>query len=262
MRVYAGIILSFCFALAAKSQDHSLSGTVKDASNGETLAGSTVLLKGTTRAAATNAYGFYSLSAPAGTYTMRVFAGAYPDDVRSADSFTFEKLPGQRTAAPGADGGWSLSGWEVPPVVLEEVAAHLVIDVRRIDRFAAGHLPGSVSIELRPQFGTWLGWLVEPGRPLVVVLDSDQDREDLVRQCLDVGHEHLVGELDGGVEAWIATGRPAATTPFVDVGDIAPVRSLAGAPAAGRGRRTHGPPSRSTRATAAARDGSGTVSKW
>lgn len=51
-------------------QEYTLSGNVKDGSNGETLAGATVLLKGTTYAAATNAYGFYSLSAPAGTYTV------------------------------------------------------------------------------------------------------------------------------------------------------------------------------------------------
>jgi hypothetical protein len=27
--------------------------------------------------------------------------------------------------------------------------------------FAAGHILGALSIELRPQFATWLGWLVD-----------------------------------------------------------------------------------------------------
>lgn len=33
----------------------------------------------------------------------------------------------------------------------------------------------SVSIPLRGAFATWLGWLVDPGRPLAVVRNADQD---------------------------------------------------------------------------------------
>ena len=80
----------------------------------------------------------------------------------------------------------------------------LVVDVRPIDAFAAGHIPGALSIALRPVFASWLGWLVETGRSLVFVLDDDQDRAELVRQCLSVGYERLAGELDGGMEAWRA----------------------------------------------------------
>ena len=36
--------------------------------------------------------------------------------------------------------------------------------------------PASLSIALRPQFATWLGWLVALTTPLVFVLDDDQDR--------------------------------------------------------------------------------------
>ncbi|HVE19676.1 MAG TPA: rhodanese-like domain-containing protein, partial [Ilumatobacteraceae bacterium] len=46
--------------------------------------------------------------------------------------------------------------------------------------------------------------------------DLGQDRTDLVRQCLDVGHEHLVGELTGGIAAWTDSGRPVSTIPLVD----------------------------------------------
>ena len=35
-----------------------------------------------------------------------------------------------------------------------------VVDVPPIADFAAGHMAGSVSIELRPVFATWLGWLM------------------------------------------------------------------------------------------------------
>ena len=92
----------------------------------------------------------------------------------------------------------------------------LVVDVRPIADFATGHIPGSLSIELRPVFSSWLGWLVEPDRPLIFVLDDEQDRAELVRQCLDVGYEMLAGEIDGGIDAWRDEGLPVTTVDLVD----------------------------------------------
>ena len=107
----------------------------------------------------------------------------------------------------------------------EEVERHVadggvVIDARPVAAFSAGHVPGSISNTLRPVFASWLGWLVNAGRPLVFVLDADQDRDDLVRQCLDVGLEHLAGELAGGIEAWTAIGRATVAIPLVGPTDM------------------------------------------
>ena len=55
-----------------------------------------------------------------------------------------------------------------------------IIDVRPIVNFAASHIPGSLSIQLRDQFATWLGWLVDPDRVLVFVADPDQNLADVV----------------------------------------------------------------------------------
>lgn len=99
-------------------------------------------------------------------------------------------------------------------------AGGVVVDARPAAAFSSGHVPGSLSNTLRPVFASWLGWLVEPDQRLAFVLDRDQDRADLVRQCLDVGHEHLVGELAGGIDAWTSSGRPTASIPFVDVNDM------------------------------------------
>ncbi len=91
----------------------------------------------------------------------------------------------------------------------------VVADVRPAAAFAAGHIPGSMSNTLRPVFASWLGWLVEPDRPIAFILDESQDRNELVRQCLDVGHEILIGEVSGGLDTWTASGRPVATIPLV-----------------------------------------------
>jgi rhodanese-related sulfurtransferase len=90
-----------------------------------------------------------------------------------------------------------------------------LVDARRIDEYAIGHVPGALSIELRPVFETWLGWLVDPTRPVVFVLDSDQDRHELVRQCLTVGIEELGGELAGGIRTWQDADLPVATVDLI-----------------------------------------------
>ena len=110
---------------------------------------------------------------------------------------------------------------DLAPLSADDVAdamAHgaVVVDARPMDHFSRGHIPGSLANALRPVFASWAGWLIEPEQDLVFVLDPDQDRGDLVRQCLDVGLENLLGELHGGIEAWASSGRPVNRIPIVD----------------------------------------------
>jgi hydroxyacylglutathione hydrolase len=113
-------------------------------------------------------------------------------------------------------------GWRVLPLLpTEQVRQHLagggvLVDARPIGAFAAGHIPGAISIELRPQLASWLGWLLDDGQPLVFVLDEDQDRGELACQCRTIGYDHLVGELAGGMAAWRAAGLPEAQLPLVE----------------------------------------------
>jgi glyoxylase-like metal-dependent hydrolase (beta-lactamase superfamily II)/rhodanese-related sulfurtransferase len=109
------------------------------------------------------------------------------------------------------------------PVLTPDVVARLqaagasIVDARSIEAFADGHVPGSVSIVLRPQFASWLGWVVPDGAPLVFVLDRDQDRAELIRQARNVGYETLLGELGGGIDAWQASDREVGLVPLARV---------------------------------------------
>lgn len=91
----------------------------------------------------------------------------------------------------------------------------VLVDARPLAAFAAAHLPGSISNVLRPQFASWLGWLIDRDRPLVFVLDGGTDRAELVRQGRKVGFEHLIGELAGGITTWRSEGRALASIPLV-----------------------------------------------
>jgi len=73
-----GLCILSCFSLFAQD-NFTISGTVKDVSNGETLLGASVFLEGTNNWALTNQYGFYSITAPKGKYTLIVSYIGYSD---------------------------------------------------------------------------------------------------------------------------------------------------------------------------------------
>ncbi|OII66804.1 rhodanese-like domain-containing protein [Streptomyces sp. CC77] len=90
-----------------------------------------------------------------------------------------------------------------------------VVDVRPAADYAAGHIPGSLSIPLRGQFATWLGWLLPDTAPLVFAAADGQDLSEIVWQAYKIGYERLAGRLAGGTTAWTAAGHRLATTAFV-----------------------------------------------
>ena len=67
------ILLALCciFSIAAIGQkNYTISGYIKDESNGESLLGATVYAKEIAKGAVANTYGFYSLTIPEGKYTL------------------------------------------------------------------------------------------------------------------------------------------------------------------------------------------------
>jgi hydroxyacylglutathione hydrolase len=110
--------------------------------------------------------------------------------------------------------GW-LAPLPVPDVDRLRADGTLIVDIRPVADYARGHVPGALSIPLRDQFASWLGWLTDADRPVVLVANPDQDLADAVWQAVKIGYEQLVGVLEGGMDAWLAAGRPVATTELV-----------------------------------------------
>jgi glyoxylase-like metal-dependent hydrolase (beta-lactamase superfamily II)/rhodanese-related sulfurtransferase len=99
------------------------------------------------------------------------------------------------------------------------IDSSLVIDTRPIDQYHRAHIPGSLSIAFRPSFGTWLGWLVPLGTPLLFVTNGAQ-LEDIVNESLLVGQESLAGWLEGGIEAWEHQGLPVLATRSISPDEV------------------------------------------
>jgi hydroxyacylglutathione hydrolase len=96
----------------------------------------------------------------------------------------------------------------------------LALDVRSGDHFAAGHVPGSVSIALSGQFASWAGTVLGlHSRPLMIVESPEQLSEARTRLAR-VGIEDLRGYLQGGVEGWKQAGFAVEQTPQMTVQEL------------------------------------------
>jgi hydroxyacylglutathione hydrolase len=86
-----------------------------------------------------------------------------------------------------------------PP--LEEVADPgdaLVLDVRPVDEFAAGHRPGAISVALDGgSFATRSGFVVDPAEPVVLHVRSQAEAGEAARLLNAVGLFELRGFVRG-----------------------------------------------------------------
>jgi glyoxylase-like metal-dependent hydrolase (beta-lactamase superfamily II)/rhodanese-related sulfurtransferase len=84
---------------------------------------------------------------------------------------------------------------------------YVVVDARTKEAFIDGHIPGALGVELRDDFGTWVGWLAEYNAPMVLVLDEGQDAGEAIVQLNRIGFDRIEGIM-WGLGEWILQGYP------------------------------------------------------
>jgi hydroxyacylglutathione hydrolase len=157
--------------------------------------------------------------------------------VSDVEAFATRLLRGQPTVPryfarmrPTNQAGPSLLGGQVPeprPLSLEETRSALatgalLLDLRPPAEHAVSHAPGSQSVPLSPSFGTWLGWVVDPDRPLILVLERADDWDEAIRQSLRIGAEgSILGHLRGGFGTWADGGGSLESTGRMNVDELA-----------------------------------------
>ena len=102
----------------------------------------------------------------------------------------------------------------------------MAVDVRPVPEYAAGHIPGALSIPFRPALASWLGWLAPPDRPLIIVHSTHQQPAEIAWQAAKIGYDNLAGAIDGGMAAWAASGQPVIRTKLARPNEIASRRVL------------------------------------
>ena len=89
-----------------------------------------------------------------------------------------------------------------------EKKAGVLVDTRMMLAFGGGHIPGALNIGGSPILSIWAGWMLDPNEPILLVLESDDDLEDVVRLFVRTGYTKFAGYLTGGMKAWDAEGFP------------------------------------------------------
>ena len=94
-----------------------------------------------------------------------------------------------------------------------------IVDIRFPTAFAAGHIPGSLSL-WRDGIASFAGWFLDYERPLVLVDDFTCDQDTVLRQFMRMGYDNTPGWLAGGFPAWFKAAQPVATTGACTVQDL------------------------------------------
>lgn len=94
-------------------------------------------------------------------------------------------------------------------------AGALVMDARSPQAFLAAHIPGSYFAGDSPDFVNWAGWLAPYDRDLILIVDDEAHFEAARTDLRRIGLDSVAGYLEGGVEAWQASGRPVASIPEI-----------------------------------------------
>ena len=100
----------------------------------------------------------------------------------------------------------------------------LVVDTRPAAAYAAGHVPGTLSIPLGKTFSTWAGWLVPYDRDFYLIVDDSigHSADEAARALAMIGLDRLAGWFDtGAFECWAEGGRELETVPQITAAELA-----------------------------------------
>jgi rhodanese-related sulfurtransferase/glyoxylase-like metal-dependent hydrolase (beta-lactamase superfamily II) len=112
-------------------------------------------------------------------------------------------------------------------VVLNALAkGALLVDARPGAEHAAGHMRGALAVPLDGRFAPWVGSLVPPTRPLILLAPDGRAMEAAVALAR-IGHDSIWGHVRGGMAAFRAA-RPdlVARTALVAPTDLAGRRDI------------------------------------
>jgi hydroxyacylglutathione hydrolase len=111
----------------------------------------------------------------------------------------------------------------LPPKTFQEAVqkghAQLVYN-RQMLAFGGGHVAGELNIGPRPELSIWAGWMLDPERPILLVLPDDSDLPGVRGEFIRLGFTKFAGYLLGGMEEWDNAGLPLVTLPQMPVHDL------------------------------------------
>ncbi|MEZ4801111.1 MAG: rhodanese-like domain-containing protein, partial [Flavobacteriales bacterium] len=83
----------------------------------------------------------------------------------------------------------------------------IMLDVRNAQEFAKAFVPNSINIGLDGQFAPWVGALIPDIKQEILIITTPGNEEEVVTRLSRVGYDHVIGFLEGGVDAWKSAGK-------------------------------------------------------
>src|SRR5690625_7385762 len=77
-----------------------------------------------------------------------------------------------------------------------------LLDVRDMLAFGGGHIAGVLNIGARPELSVWAGLLLDPERPIHLVLEDDGQLGKVLPLLWRTGFTRLGRHRDGGMHVW------------------------------------------------------------
>lgn len=111
----------------------------------------------------------------------------------------------------------SLSPGELGGLLADENVS--LLDLRRPEAFGGAHIEGAINIGAGQNLSLWAGWMLEPGKPIVLVGDGGEDEASRLA-LLRVGLDQIRGRLAKGMAAWIDEGREFTRTAQLSVREV------------------------------------------
>lgn len=74
-----------------------------------------------------------------------------------------------------------------------------ILDVRHADEFANCHIKGSINIGLAGKYANWAGTVLSPHKPIVIVAESGDESEAVMRLGR-IGFDNVKGFLEDGIQ--------------------------------------------------------------
>ncbi|QKZ15737.1 MBL fold metallo-hydrolase [Spirosoma sp. KUDC1026] len=87
----------------------------------------------------------------------------------------------------------------------------LVLDVRSAQEFSRGFIPNTINIGLGGQFAPWVGALIPDVRQEILLVCQPGTEQEALTRLARVGYDQVLGYLQGGFAAWVASGKETDT---------------------------------------------------
>jgi hydroxyacylglutathione hydrolase len=95
-----------------------------------------------------------------------------------------------------------------------------LVDTRDMLAFGGAHIGGALNIGARQELSVWAGWMLDHERPILLILESDTDLEEVAALLLRTGFTRFAGRLVGGMRAWCSAGYPIRHLPQMSVHEL------------------------------------------